>query len=370
MGVYKNEKNKTWYFKLQYKDANGKYKYVTRRGFKTKGDAKKAEASYRLKLEYLPKNKDITFGRLYDEYVEYKRPLIKESTLLTDDNKVKLHLLPFFEKKKIIDITTQDINKWQQYMLDHEKDYSVRYIRKIQTIMSSILKYGMKKDYIRNNVAQQFGQVPIYSKGAKQEMKFYTYEQWLEFEAVLEDDEYKVLFQTLYFTGLRLGEALALTFEDIESSNGMKNIHVNKTVTNKTKNAGYAITKPKNATANRVVSVPDVLRNSLISYYEECKSFSGFNDRCFVFGIVKPLSTTTIERKKNKACALAGLEQIRIHDFRHSHASFLINNSVPPIYISKRLGHSNMETTLNIYVHMFDQQNQIALDIMNKVLSK
>lgn len=370
MSVYKDENNKTWLFKLHYKDITGKYKYITRRGFKTKGEARNAESAYRLKIEYLPKSKNITFGILYNEYLEYKKTIVKESTLLTDDNKVKLHLMPFFKDKEIGDITTQDIHKWQQYMLEHKNDYSVSYIRKIQTILSSTLKYAMKKDYIRHNVAQQYGHVPIYSKGVKKEMKFYTYDQWKIFEDVLEDDVYKVLFQTLYYTGLRLGEALALTFNDIEVQSGIKNIHVNKTVTNKTKNKGYAITKPKNATANRTVSIPDVLRNVLQIHYEKCKKISGFNNRCFVFGIAKPLSTTTIERRKNNACKKAGLEQIRIHDFRHSHASFLINNDVPAIYISKRLGHSSLQTTLDTYVHMFDRQNQVALDIMNNILNK
>ena len=87
-----------------------------------------------------------------------------------------------------------------------------------------------------------------------------------------------------------------------------------------------------------------------------------------MFGITKPFSTTTVERRENKAIKEAGLLHVRLHGFCHSHASFLINNDVPPIYISKRLGHKDLETTLRIYVHMLDQKNQIALDIMNKVI--
>ena len=113
MGVYKNEKNKTWYFKSHYKDITGKYKYITRRGFKTKSEAKKAEADFVLnqKKQVLQSN-NMTLNELYNEYYEYKQPRIKESTLITDDNKVQLHILPYFGKKKLLSITVHDINEW------------------------------------------------------------------------------------------------------------------------------------------------------------------------------------------------------------------------------------------------------------------
>ena len=77
-----------------------------------------------------------------------------------------------------------------------------------------------------------------------------------------------------------------------------------------------------------------------------------FNDNFYIFGGTNPLAPTTIERKKNKYCKIAGVKQIRIHDFRHSHASMLYSGNVNIKYIQERLGHADISTTLNTYVHL------------------
>lgn len=368
MGIYKNEKNKTWYFRTHYKSLNGEYKYVTRRGFKTKGEAKKAEAEFIAnKQESIVDSDNKSTLELYEEYYNYKKHIVKESTLLTDDVKVQHHILPYFKNKRIVDITIKDIDEWHHVLLSNNKNYSIQYINALHTIFSMIMKYAIRRGYIKYNVLEQCGRVPVNSNASK-EMKFYTFEEWLEFENALEDNAYKILFQFLYFTGARIGEALALQFKDFDQD--FKNVYINKTITNKTKEKGIKITKTKNSSSIRTISIPDKLSLILKQYYEECQGISGFNKNCYVFGIAKPFSTTQVERKKNNAIKRCKLKKIRIHDFRHSHASFLINNGVPPIYISKRLGHKSLETTLNTYVHMFDNQNQIAIDIINNKLNE
>ncbi len=76
----------------------------------------------------------------------------------------------------------------------------------------------------------------------------------------------------------------------------------------------------------------------------------------FIFGDAYPLATTTIQNRKNNNCKKANVKQIRIHDFRHSCASLLINQGASITLISKYLGHSDKATTLNTYSHMFHNE--------------
>ncbi len=78
----------------------------------------------------------------------------------------------------------------------------------------------------------------------------------------------------------------------------------------------------------------------------------------FIFGSEKPLSRTSIERVKNKAIKMARIKKIRLHDFRHSHASNLIGEGMDIVAVSRRLGHSNIEMTLNTYTHLLKKNDE------------
>jgi integrase len=85
----------------------------------------------------------------------------------------------------------------------------------------------------------------------------------------------------------------------------------------------------------------------------QCSKVDGYTLKSFIFGGASPYRSTTIARYKNSYCKLAGVKEIRIHDFRHSHASLLISNGADPTIVAQRLGHTGVEMTLNIYSHMF-----------------
>ena len=81
-----------------------------------------------------------------------------------------------------------------------------------------------------------------------------------------------------------------------------------------------------------------------------------FKETWFVFGDELPFRETTIQVRKNKYCRLAGVKQIRIHDFRHSCASFLIQNGASIVLVSKYLGHSKISITLDTYTHLYENE--------------
>ena len=87
----------------------------------------------------------------------------------------------------------------------------------------------------------------------------------------------------------------------------------------------------------------------------------------FIFGGIKPLAPTTINRYKVKACQKANLRPITLHQFRHSHATLLVNNNVLINEVSRRLGHSNVSITLNTYVHTDSGQEKRVYNTLNSL---
>ena len=129
-----------------------------------------------------------------------------------------------------------------------------------------------------------------------------------------------------------------------------------------------AITTPKCRTSYRDVMMTSDLRKSLFDYIATCKRLAGFTSDLYLFGIDTPIAPTTLDRKKNIYCNLSGVKQIRLHEFRHSHVSLLINNGINDFDISKRLGHSR-DMVNNTYGHWFkkSQENLVSkLDRMSE----
>ena len=93
----------------------------------------------------------------------------------------------------------------------------------------------------------------------------------------------------------------------------------------------------------------------------------GFNDPYFVIGDIAPQISSTITARKNRNCEIAGVKQIRIHDFRHSCAFLLIYKGANIITVSKFLGHTKIDETLNTYSHMFKNKLNDIVNTINKL---
>lgn len=106
-----------------------------------------------------------------------------------------------------------------------------------------------------------------------------------------------------------------------------------------------------------------------LSYSKYSTIYPDFNNNYYIFGGNKPLSPTTIERKKNNWCIESGVKQIRIHDFRHSHATILVNSDLPIKAISERLGHGDVAFTINTYVHTNSEDEKRVIRTLSSLHS-
>ena len=124
---------------------------------------------------------------------------------------------------------------------------------------------------------------------------------------------------------------------------------------------------PKTKKTNRTLKIPDVVINCLKELNNQYSKIDGYTKDTFVFGMVKPLPDTTIKKHQKRAIKTAGLHEIRIHDFRHSFASLMINSGANITVVSKYLGHSNITMTLNVYSHMFEQKQDEIIEIIDNL---
>lgn len=202
---------------------------------------------------------------------------------------------------------------------------------------------------------------------------FYSYEEFKLLYSVIDDDTYRLLFTLLFYYGLRIGELRGLKVCDFKKDR----VSINKEFTNKAR-FGNKVLDPKNTSSIR--SYPYVV--NIRSLFDIVVSKNKLKSNNFVFAspTSSVLGETTIRRKLKYYCGLCNLRTIKIHEFRHSCATFLINKNVDIKAISVWLGHSSVQTTLKVYAHIlplkkeevkqcFDTTDTVFSSVKNKKTS-
>ena len=183
------------------------------------------------------------------------------------------------------------------------------------------------------------------------EMLFWTKDEFARFiEAVRDKPAAYAIYMTLYYTGMREGELLALTPADVDMENAT--IRINKSY--QRLNGQDVVTTPKTPKSNRTVTIPAVLVNCLKEYMAQCYDLQP-DDRLF------PYTKHYLNHEMERGCKRSGVKKIRVHDVRHSHASLLVEMGFSPLLIAERLGHERVQTTMETYSHLYpNKQTEVA----------
>lgn len=347
MPVYKDKERNTYYCRFYYTDWNGQKKQKCKRGFKLQREAKDWERKF---LEQYAKNPDITFESLYSKYKVYITPRIRESTAHTRFHMMDRHILPFFRNRVISDIAPADVAAWQAEMMG--KGLSDTYLRSANTYLKAVFAYAVEYLGLERNPCRR----PIGSTKSKN-VNFWTPEEYASFIHECQDNiEYYTIFEILYYTGMRAGELLALTLNDIDFKNNQ--ITINKTFYHIT--GKDTIQPPKTVKGARTIDIPDFLTEELQDYVKRLYKPMP-EDRLF------PKRLDYIRSAFNIRITRAGVKKIRVHDLRHSHASTLINLGANPVLVAERLGHESPDITLKTYSHLFPSSQAEIVQKISKV---
>lgn len=363
MPVYKSDKptkdGRSWFFSTYYIDLDGVRKKKKSKKFLLKKDAQEAEMVFLLTYTE-QNNNNITFKELIIDYKNFQKDKVKINTYRK--------YTPYFEKiKSLNNIKLKDFNitiynLWKKEI--NKLNITTIYKNTLYKYLRALLNYAIKyHNFV--SLTPTLNKMTGFSDPSelKKEMSFWSYDEFKQFIKEEKDLKYICFFKTLYFCGLRRGEANALNWTDINLTDGI--ITINKSVSLKIKGNDYVINTPKTQSSNRILPLPKELLNNLKELKKEYKKYKNFSNNWFVFGGILPLADTTTDERKNKHIKNANLKYIRMHDFRHSCASLLISNGASISLVAKYLGHSNVTTTLNTYTHMFKNELDDIINIIN-----
>lgn len=354
MPSYYDESTKTWYCKFYYTDYTGTKKQKKKRGFKLQREAKEWERNF---LETQQADLTMSFENFVKIYNEDMKHRLREYTYTHKQYIINDKILPFFGKKPVSQITPANIRKWQNGLISYQdnngKGYSATYLKSINNQLVTIMNYAVRYYGLRENPCKKAGSI---GKNHAEEMQFWTTEEFKKFLAKVSDKpQLRSGFLTLYYTGVRIGELLALEYGDIDF-NGCK-LTINKSY--QRIKGRDVITPPKTPRSNRSISIPEFLRDELKGYTERLYGLHK-HDRIF------PYSKYFFEYQMRQGIKDGEVKQIRLHDLRHSHASLLIELGFSPLAIADRLGHEKVETTLNTYSHLFPHKRDEVAEKLQK----
>lgn len=365
--------------RVNYIDSYGKYKQMDRIAYGAE-EAKELECQLIADSKEKPTSCKLTLNELYDEFIRAKTYELRESTVKKLADRLKRHVLSYLGDTRVDKLTIPQLQQWKISIEEYKSEktgekLSLTYKQSLYANFREFLNYAVQMKYIPKNLLLNLGNFKD-PYNQKRKCDYYTAEEYRTFseeiykcasesEAVgnIYEWHFFVFFSIAFYTGLRKGEIHALRWSDIDSKNIL---HVTKSISQKLKGDDRE-TPPKNNTSIRDLQLPLPLIKILSKHKERCSKLDGFSQDSFICGFDKPLRDTTVDKKNKKYAEEAGLKKIRIHDFRHSHASLLANEGINIQEIARRLGHSNIEITWNTYSHLYPREEERAIQILNKI---
>ncbi|MBD5080245.1 MAG: site-specific integrase [Ruminococcaceae bacterium] len=363
--------------RINYTDSNGKARQVERTAYGL-GEAQTLEQ--KLIQEYKDKKlvaaSKMTINELYTEYMKYHATETRKSSDISTASKLQKRVLPYFGECRLDKLTQKDLADWKIEI--SKQDLALRTKQNGYMAFRALLNYAVKMEYIPKNpltVLGGFKDVTGLSENSTPEkFQYYTAEQFLKYIAAAKENcitvtdwGYYVFFNILFYCGLRKGEANALKWSDIRGNM----MYIRRSIFQKAKGEDVE-TAPKTASSSRDIQIPLPLMKILEEHKERQKQAAGelFSENLRVCGCERPLRDTSIENKNKAFSSAADLPHIRIHDFRHSHASLLANEGINIQEVARRLGHSNVKMTLSTYSHLYPREEERAISVLNKIAEK
>lgn len=301
----------------------------------------------------------MSFYEIRENYFSFIKIKLKNSTYQINKKKIELYIINPNKNKNIYEFGTREFIEWEIFI--EKFGFSYNYKSSLFYLFKEFLDYCINFYNLKENVAIKIGN--FRNDEITKNGNIWTYDDFKKFISVVDNKIYYTLFNFLFFTGVRKGEALALTFNDIDFKN--KKIRINKTITRYLdNNNNKIITSPKTKSSNRIISID----NKLVKEIESLKSeYNNFNNDMYIFGGNSSISFTTLERKKNYYCNIAKVKQIKIHEFRHSHACLLFKNKIEIEDISYRLGHSSISMTMDTYLKYLPKNEKRVISTLNQL---
>lgn len=350
MPVYRDSKRGTYYVRISTQDAvTGERRETWKRGFSRRREAVAWEADFLSQDEPVIRT-SITFREMDEKYITYKNPR-KESTRTQERIRVSRYMSAFADlpmdriSKKILLNWYLGITRRTDLAVS-TKNYLIGVVRSVFRFAADF--YGME------NPSSALKKLRTTSRSAPCDV--WTVEELRLFLQHVPGEEFRRLFDFMYWTGTRRGEALAIRLEDIDRQERTVRIY------HQIKYFEEGFFPLKTDSSERTIRISPPLWGRLEPFLSESRS-----GRVFLFGGEKSLSITSVARQMAAGIKASGVRRIRLHDLRHCFATNAIASGANIVAVSKYLGHSTIQQTLDTYTHLLQKTDDELLEIMARV---
>lgn len=314
---------------------------------------------------------EILLRDFYEEYMRQRKGEIRETSFGKMKSVVENQILPELGDLSLSDLDAKVIIDWKAGIA--EKGLSISYRRRIFGSLNTLLNHAVRIGYIHENPTnnlENFRDTNFEVENEK--LQYYTAEEFQRFISAAEasvtgyyDRSIYMFFVIAYFTGMRKGEIHALRWSDIDGDA----IRVRRSVSQKIKGKPAVETPPKNKASMRTIQIPEPLGKVLAEYkiLQQLQYRKTWTEQFRVVYGERCISDTALANYNIAWANAAGLHHIRIHDFRHSHASLLANEGINIQEIARRLGHSNVQITWRTYSHLYPREEERAVKVLNQI---
>lgn len=309
---------------------------------------------------------------LFSDFVKmWRKDKIKKvapQTMETYDYTLSYRILPAFGHMKVENISHVYINNFFENL---EKDnLASATIQKHYIVLNSIFDLALKNEMIKKSPMDRVDKPSVtYKEGS-----VYNSKELKELYTLLNNEDNKqmaLMVKVALKTGMRKGELLALQWKDIDFKTNT--IHIRHSLSY-TKENGYELKEPKTKKSIRKIAPPRKLMSELQKHKrtkdkerEQVEELWAGGQYYFVFStdLGKPFYPDVPNKWWTRFLKRTGFRRIRFHDLRHTAATDLINKGANIYSISKRLGHNNISTTMNIYAHYLEEADQKIAEILD-----
>ncbi|MDZ5782069.1 tyrosine-type recombinase/integrase [Marinococcus luteus] len=353
----------TWEYRIRYTDPlTHKQREKTQRGFRTKQEA--ISAAHRVELEQLPRSdeemKDLPLKQWLQHYMKtYRKKHVSINTYAADEDAIK-RVLPFFQDVTLRQLTPEQYQQFINYLQD--QGYSRSTIRNTHILMHGAMKQATHNRRVSHNPCAE---VRLPKKVPNEKIQYLPSDMIAPFLQIIKRRslEQYFFFKALLETGMRKGEALALTWDDVDLNK--QTIQINKSFIVRTKSIG-----PTKNRKNRTIRFSDSLKKELLNLYNMQNQNKLLYDELYLTELNLVFSTkdgnylpnSTTFNTMRHACEQLEIEPLPIHSLRHTHAVLHLEAGTSMKVLQERLGHGSLEITSNVYAHVSETLEKDSME--------
>ncbi|EMF0149757.1 site-specific integrase [Enterococcus hirae] len=363
-----------WQYRVSYKDKDGKYRTKSANGFDTKKEAQlaAAEIESRYSKRYSIKDGDKLFKDYFRNWFEVYR-----KGKLSKDNDGDIRRAVEFSERYFPDTKLKELTReeYQKALNDYGQDHATASVKKHHTYMRAAIKDAIEEGIIFRDPTYRV--TAVGKKAPKhEELKYLNYADSIKLiHALLENlkPEYTSRFIILFglATGCRFSEIIGMTWKNVDFKD--KTVNIKQTWDYKYTD-GFSNTK--NYQSKRTITIDDDTLSLLKKLQLHQKQYylkSGLkneNDLVFLNDSMELVTNTAVNKVLRKFCKKVGVTEITCHGLRHTHASILLYQGINIKYVSRRLGHKDIVTTLQTYQHILDEMEQKESNVVNNLMKQ